>query len=572
MQEIDENLLSYKAIYLNLSLQERVQGFDELVKHWYSCFNLNLYLWNLTCNCNFIKIQTSSSSNKQPLETPFSQTSSSTLEETFSISSQRASIEPDEKDLLKPQTVEKTKSNFYQQTIAILTKISNSQQPGIYILENIDTLLTKEQISIWERESIKSHLIKIVEHIRSQNWMYLVILGTEDTPSWTLNSIIPQNNLPPANLASIEDLLKQKLLSKFNLTSGQVKNAITQSLNLLIGLSKEEIAWAIELFFNNVETEHNLETCLTSLLKYKQKRLRACGLEFLPTPNISDVGGMDLLKEDIQRLKLDFSPLARQHNLPLPKGWLLAGPPGSGKSLAAKICALKLKIPLINVGINTVKSGSTNQLKKLLNTIEATAPNICYFDEFDKLFVIEQKRDNKTQEILGILLTWLQEKQSSSFVIATLNRLDALPSELTRAGRFDRIYYVGFPQPIERQEIFRLHLKRFDSRFSAGYDLSKEHWQMLLNETEKFTGAEISNIVETAARQKFYQCEKQNLTKYSITLEYDDLIEARRNITSLFSRDPEPILAMENRAKHIAHPVSSIDTSNLIESYDSFWD
>jgi SpoVK/Ycf46/Vps4 family AAA+-type ATPase len=302
------------------------------------------------------------------------------------------------------------------------------------------------------------------------------------------------------------------------------------------------------------------------LLDYKKSRLQNLGLEFIPHPDVQDFGGMDRLKQAIELVAVDYSEAARKQNIPFPKGWLLAGPPGTGKTFAAKVGATKLGFPLISVGVELVKSRGAGYLKRLLQRIEAASPALCYFDEFDKFFDANTAITGGTsQETLGVLLTWLQEKQTKTFVIATLNRLDALPPELTRAGRFDKIWYVGFPQAVERKEIFQLHAARFDSRYR--YDdgpLSLQQWRQILNETNYCTGAEIRTIVEMAAKQRFYE-------EGTINLQLEHLIAARRLITPLYVRDTERVLAMENRARGVAEPASSPDTSAFAPVSLNLW-
>jgi SpoVK/Ycf46/Vps4 family AAA+-type ATPase len=123
----------------------------------------------------------------------------------------------------------------------------------------------------------------------------------------------------------------------------------------------------------------------------------------------------------------------------------------------------------------------------------------------DKLFAAsnESGEDISSRQILGTLLTWLQDKTSMVFVVATLNRLDALPPELTRVGRFDEIFYVGFPQAIERKQILMLHLTRFDERYKHDDVLTEKEWRIILNQTVNCTGAELARMVEKAARALF---------------------------------------------------------------------
>ncbi|MGB7443035.1 MAG: AAA family ATPase, partial [Coleofasciculaceae cyanobacterium] len=303
------------------------------------------------------------------------------------------------------------------------------------------------------------------------------------------------------------------------------------------------------------------------LLDYKIERLQGLGLDFIPKPNVSNFGGLDRLKQGIEEVRADFSAEARTYNIPLPKGWLLVGPPGTGKTFAAKVCAYNLGFPLISVGVDAVMSGGAAYLKRLLRRIEACSPAVCYFDEFDKFFTANRAtgEDSQSKQVLGVLLTWLQEKRSPVFVIATLNRLDALPPELTRAGRFDKIYYVGFPQANERQEIFQLHASRFDKRYLSGDSpLTEREWKILLGKTVNCTGAEIRSIIESAARKLFHQ-------GLPLVIGLSELLEQREGMIPLYARDTERVLAMENRAKYVAEPASSLDQSVFAPPVTSYW-
>jgi SpoVK/Ycf46/Vps4 family AAA+-type ATPase len=150
------------------------------------------------------------------------------------------------------------------------------------------------------------------------------------------------------------------------------------------------------------------------------------------------------------------------------------------------------------------------------------------------------------------------------FVVATLNRLDALPPELTRVGRFDEIFYVGFPQAIERKQILMLHLTRFDARYKDGDVLTPKEWRIILNRTVNCTGAELARIVEKAARSLFYRGR-------DIEIGLQELLEQREMMVPLYVRDTDRILAIENRAKYICQPASSTDTSEFAPVITSFW-
>jgi ATPase family associated with various cellular activities (AAA) len=382
--------------------------------------------------------------------------------------------------------------------------------------------------------------------------LYTVLLDYRSLslPSY-LAALYPTVSVPLPGSAEIAALLGERL--------GSNDDGATTAAT---GLSLAEIAVGLELARGRGGDP------LEGLAEYKRDRLREAGLEFLAAPDVSDFGGLERLRAAIERVKLDYSDRAREYNIPFPRGWLLAGPPGTGKTHTAKVCAAILGFPLLNVGIDAVKARGTVYLKGLLERIEAAAPAVCYLDELDKFFDPDTGANGsgKSKEVLGVLLTWLQEKRSKTFVIATLNRLDALPPELTRAGRFDRIFYVGFPTPIERVNIIKLHAERFDRRYKEGNGpLSDREWRVLLGRTGYCTGAELRQIVEEAARCRFYAGDGR------IDLGLEDFLKARSGITPLYTRDTERVLAMANRARGVAEPASEEDTSIYAPLPTNLW-
>jgi adenylate kinase family enzyme len=316
-------------------------------------------------------------------------------------------------------------------------------------------------------------------------------------------------------------------------------------LNILSGLTLEEIRIALK----PIQAGMDLDTAADKLLDYKYELFASYGLEFIGETATKDIGGLDIVKEALVGVQKSFSPEARKYNIPIPRGWLMVGVPGAGKTYFAKVCAQKLGFPLINIGIDVAKSGGVSKFKQLLKRIDACEPCLPYFDEFDKFFM-----GDNAGEFLGVILTWLNEKTSRTFVLATLNRLENLPPELTRAGRFDRTFYVDFPKAAERKEILQLHLARFDKAYTTGHGrLSDREWFSILERTEKCTGAELAQVAIEAATFQFYKLEAGG----EIQLFVDDILTARTRVRTLYSRNPEGIMAIENRAKAFTEPSSS---------------
>jgi ATP-dependent 26S proteasome regulatory subunit len=439
-------------------------------------------------------------------------------------------------------------------------------QDGFFILEDLHSFLNEFESDIKSRIAavqMRSLLINLA-FAWADSRKIAVLLGTQETElPPILSSIIPEfwNPLPhyEENVALLEEILPPMGLSA----------PIPQLALSAGGLSNCEIRSGLRL------VKAQGKPLVQGLLDFKIQRLKAFNLSFTPRPNVGNFGGMDRIRTGIEGIKKDFSHQARQHGISLPKGWLLVGPPGTGKTFVSKFCASILEFPMISVDTGAIcasqqrfaiASGGAQYLRRLIDRIEASAPAVVYFDELDKLFPeAGQPADVQQRQVLGLLLTWLQDKVSQTFVIATLNRLDSLPPELTRLGRFDEIFYVGFPQNGERKDILHLHLARFDERYKDGLSpLSDKEWRVLINQTVNLTGAELSILVEKAARRLFHQGEK-------VQIELEHLLAIRKEITPLFVRDTDRILKIENIAKGVATPCSSLDTSVFAPLETTLW-
>ena len=436
-----------------------------------------------------------------------------------------------------------------------LDYLLNGESPGIFVFENLSSLIEINYLKI------VSQLINIFFQLKSSNQLKrIIILSTDDVElPEALSNLIPSISYPLPNHEEIINLIEEFLC---NFPEKLNKQALASAC---AGLTNEEIRDGLNISLNSC-SQLSYDIFAQQLLEYKINRFRSFNLNFIAKPSIPDFGGLDLLKKYIENVKYDFLPQARTANIPLPKGCLLVGPPGTGKTLSANVIAKILGFPLINVDTTLVITDGAIYLKRLLERVEACAPVVMYFDEFDKLFAASKStgEDTSSRQILGTLLTWLQDKTSAVFVVATLNRLDALPPELTRVGRFDEIFYVGFPQAIERKEILMMHLSKFDARYKKSDVLTEKEWRIVLNKTVNCTGAELAQMVQKAARSKFHQGSKMEIGLHEI-------LEQREMMVPLYVRDTDRILAIANRAKYITQPASSPDTSVFAPAITSFW-
>lgn len=350
---------------------------------------------------------------------------------------------------------------------SILTALNPQKlTDGLYVYLDLFAAIDALEASA----KVKAHqaIVDLYFALKTTSKVKAIFMGTERIPHQFYN-LIHSYSFPLPTTDRIVNMLEGA-----NLPSDG------KFLNILSGLTVEEINAAID----RVPLGADLDTAAERLLGYKYSLFAAYGLEFIGDTATKDIGGLDLVKKYLVGVEKSFSPQARKYNIPIPRGCLLVGVPGTGKTYFAKFCAQKLGFPLINIGIDVVKSQGIDKFKQLLKRIDACEPCIPYFDEFDKFFMGEN-----SGEFLGVILTWLNEKTSKTFVIATLNRLENLPPELTRAGRFDRTFYVDFPKPAERKEILQLHCARFDDRYHMGDGpLTPKEWMSILARTDKCTG------------------------------------------------------------------------------------
>lgn len=476
--------------------------------------------------------------------------------------------------LIPPATDEQSPAaqaiaNFNQaEPLAVLAFLLRQTAAGVYVLEDLHPFLSNVATDM-ASQLIAGRLVSQVTNI-AQVWagksnQFLVLLGAQeiDLPP-LLASIVPEVSNPLPGYEARKSMLAGFLPQLHHQFSSELVDQLAAASG---GLTLAETKAGLRLIQARQSGNNRIESWVDDLIDYKVERLKTFNLSFSPKPNVSDFGGMDQIRSAIEGIKQDFSQVARQSGIPLPKGWLMVGPPGTGKTFISKFCASTLKFPMISVDTGAITAEGAAYLRRLIDRVEAAAPALVYFDELDKLFPDPGVPTNVEQrQVLGFLLTWLQDKISQTFVVATLNRLDSLPPELTRLGRFDEIFYVGFPNAFERKQILHLHLARFDSRYQNGSDpLTVKDWRVILSRTINCTGAELSTMVEKAAKKLFHMGQNEFL------IGREELLAVREEMTPLFMRDTDRILKIENTAKSVARPSSSPDSSIFAPPPMTLW-
>jgi SpoVK/Ycf46/Vps4 family AAA+-type ATPase len=253
-------------------------------------------------------------------------------------------------------------------------------------------------------------------------------------------------------------------------------------------------------------------------------------LEMIPLKaTMADIGGLENLKEWLNRKANVFKNMekAKDYGVDMPKGVLIAGVPGCGKSLNAKAAANLFEVPLLRLDLGRLMGKyvgeSEGNMRNAIALAEAISPCVLWIDELEKAFAGiggDGGGAEVTTRLFGNFLTWMQEKESPTFVVATANDITRLPPELMRKGRFDEIFYVGLPNRKEREKIFQIHIGKRRPQDLAAIRISE-----LVDKTEGFSGADIEGVIKDAVETAFSEGKSK--------LETKDILTAISNTNSL---------------------------------------
>ncbi|EFA71176.1 AAA family ATPase [Cylindrospermopsis raciborskii] len=322
-------------------------------------------------------------------------------------------------------------------------------------------------------------------------------------------------------------------------------------LRAALGLTKDE---AEKVYRKAQVTSGRLtEDEVDIVLSEKKQLIRRNGiLEYIEEDEtIEAVGGLEELKKWLKQRSNAFTERAREYGLPQPKGMLILGVPGCGKSLIAKTTSRLWGLPILRLDMGRVYDGSMvgrseANLRNALKTAESISPTILFIDELDKSFAgstgSSDSDGGTSSRIFGSFLTWMQEKKSPVFVMATANRVERLPGEFLRKGRFDEIFFVDLPTPEERQDIFRIHLTKRREEI-ARFDL-----EQLAKMSDGFSGAEIEQAIIAAMYEAFAQ--DREFTQL-------DIIAALKSTLPLSRTMQEQVTALRDWARQRARPAAS---------------
>jgi ATP-dependent 26S proteasome regulatory subunit len=434
----------------------------------------------------------------------------------------------------------------------ILAHIRTTDTEGVFVLKDFHPFL---------EDPLIVRLLRDVAHELKSHYKNILIMSPQLNLPIELEKDITLIDIPLPDFSELGELFVSvcKVVAEKNRSSVKLNNEHAKSIvRAAQGLTLVE---AENVFAKSAVDDSVINKDDVSLiLKEKQQIIRKSGiLEFYPADlTLSDIGGLANLKHWLNVRGSALTPQAEKYGLQPPKGVLLLGAPGCGKSLTAKAVSNAWQLPLLRLDFGRIFSGlvgsSEENMRRALKVAESIAPAVLWIDEIEKGLAGGaggQSDGGTSGRVFGTFLTWMQEKTANVFVVATANRIDLLPPELLRRGRFDEIFFMDLPSAEVKDEILRIHIKK-RSRSPESFNI-----RQITDVMNGFSGAEIEHCVVEALFMAFY--ENRDLTT-------EDVIKAARETIPLSVTYTEELKRLRDWAKNRARPA---DISPPKAAYES---
>jgi len=428
--------------------------------------------------------------------------------------------------------------------LVALDRVSQHKGPALFVLKDFHAFMGDVQVV--------RRLRDLVFELPQTPKNIVILSPILRIPPELEKDITVLDHMPPnlEELGKILDRILAEVKDNPNVKVSLTPEARERLLRAALGLTSTE---AENIFAKAIVRDGKLgEDDISLILEEKKQIIRKTGvLEYFEAEEgMEDVGGLDVVKDWLQKRLDAFSEEARRYGLPIPRGVLLLGVPGCGKSLVAKAASKLWRMPLLRLDIGRVFGSlvgeSEQKMRQSIRTAEAVAPCVLWIDEIEKGFAGTRAGEldsGVTARVFGTFLTWMQEKKSPVFVIATANDISSLPPEMLRKGRFDEIFFVDLPTEPERREILAIHLRK------RGRDPSKFDLDLLARESAGFTGAELEEAVVNALFDAFHDGRREVTT--------EDILRNIRQIVPLSTTMREEIESLREWARTRARPASS---------------
>jgi ATP-dependent 26S proteasome regulatory subunit len=403
-----------------------------------------------------------------------------------------------------------------------------SETPALFLLKDFHRFLT--DISISRKLKNISRLLKLQPKT-------IIIIASELSIPAELQDLITVINF----YLPIENEIEQELTRLINSLNIQIDPEILENLTRVCqGLSLERIRRVLSKIIATYKTID--ENSISILLSEKKQIISQTEiLEYWSSDeNIQKIGGVDNLKDWLRKRKTSFGIQASNYGLPTPRGLLLIGIQGTGKSLTAKAVATEWQLPLLKLDVGKLFGGivgeSESRLRQTIDLAETLSPCILWIDEIDKAFTVNNSTSDSgtSNRVLATFISWLSEKTKPVFVVATANNVDLLPLEIIRKGRFDEIFFLDLPKKHEREEIFKIHMQEFRPKTWMLFDYAQ-----LSKLSESFSGAEIRQSIIEGMYHAFYE-EREFTT--------EDICRALKELIPLAQLENNQTLKLQNWA------------------------
>lgn len=423
---------------------------------------------------------------------------------------------------------------------AALEWVVRQKDSAIYIFKDLHPFLDGAVVTRWLRDAIAS--------FKGTDKLIILMSPILQVPI-ELEKEIVVLDYPLPDLQELNQVLSSQLQK--SRSQRLETEAREKLLKAALGLTKDEAEKVYRKAY--LKSNQLSESEVDIVLSEKKQLIRRNGiLDYIEEDEtLNSIGGLDELKLWLRQRSNAFTERAREYGLPQPKGMLILGVPGCGKSLIAKTTSRLWGLPLLRLDMGRVYDGSMvgrseANLRNALKTAESISPVILFIDELDKAFAggagSGDSDGGTSSRIFGSFLTWMQEKTSPVFVMATANRVERLPGEFLRKGRFDEIFFVDLPTLAERQDIFRIHLGKRRPEI-ARFDL-----EQLAKVSDGFSGAEIEQAIIAAMYDAFAQ--DREFTQL-------DIIAAIKSTLPLSRTMTEQVSALRDWARQRARPASA---------------
>ncbi len=396
---------------------------------------------------------------------------------------------------------QKARAQATRDPIVALDAIIDLVEPAIFIFKDFHPFLSKSNFAVVRK------LKEIAIHLKNSLKTIVLVSPVLEVPI-EIEKEVTVVDFPLPMVKELSDLLdrivedvRESSHVQIELDARDREKLLKAALGLTLTEAENVIA---KILVNNGRLDAD---DVSNVFAEKQQIIRKSGLlEWCDArEGVEDVGGLDALKEWLKKRGTAFSDRAREFGLPSPKGVLLLGVQGCGKSLCAKAVSSMWKMPLLRFDVGkmfgSLVGSSEENIRKAIAVAESVAPCILWVDEIDKAFAGAQSSalsdGGTTARVFGTFLTWLSEKTAPVFVIATANQIAQLPPELLRKGRLDELFYVDLPGETERRDIARIHLAK-RRREAKNFDL-----RAIAACSDGFSGAEIEEAIVSALYDAF---------------------------------------------------------------------